>query len=205
MSYEGLHLDDLANVRALNAAWLELSRKDVPHSGHLTPRRRQRLAGTPFLLFSLQEGNDSLWVRLLNDDRQRDLLARTRQQEVALLALQATSLAFLWELSRRNPYVARLVSLAPLNWCEFIAAQTLHHVQASVANAMLIRPRFEPGSRQYRRLLLSGGSSLREARCSAQIAAMQALLTRGDIAQQGRLAAAACRMTGPARELADKV
>lgn len=205
MDYEGLSFDDLANVRALNAAWLDLALKDLPLADHLTARRRQRLASTPFLLFSLQENDDRLWVRLLDDRRQADLLAGAQDRGDAGLALQSTALAYLWELSRRNAYVARLVSFAPLNWCEYIASMTLLRLQESVAGELLIRPRFETGSRQYRRLLQRGGSALREARRSAQIAAMQSLLTQGDIAEHGRMAAAACRMTGPAREVADDV
>lgn len=205
MDYVGLSFDDLANVRALNTAWLDIALNGLPQASHLTERRRQRLASTPFLLFSLRESDDRLWVRLLDESRQPDLLAVEQDRGDRKLALQATALAYLWELSRRNAYVARLVSFAPLNWCEYIASLTLLRLQESVAGELLIRPRFETDSRQYRRLLQRGGSALREARHSAQIAAMQSLLTQGDIAQHGRMAAAACRMTGPAREVADNV
>lgn len=205
MQYQGLTPDDLANVRALNAAWLDLTSKDPGRPSHLTQRRRQRLAGTPFLLFSLREGDDGLWVRLLDDRRQPDLLARSPDPADGLPSLQTTALAFLWELSRRNPFVARVVGLAPLSWCELIASMTLVQLQAAVAGELFIEPRFAADSPQYRRLLQRGGSALREARRFAQIAAMQSLLTQGDIAQYGRLAAAACRMAGPAREVADEV
>ena len=205
MDYEGLSADDLANVRAFNMAWLELAQDDAGRNGHLPRRCRRRLAGTPFLLFSLRESDDRLWVRLLDERRQSDLFATAQDTCERELALQSTSLAFLWELSRRNPYVARVVSFAPLSWCELIASMTLVHVQQAVAGEMLIQPRFDANSPQYRRLLQRGGSALREARRFAQIAAMQSLLTQGDIAQYGRLAAAACRMAGPARQVADEV
>ncbi|MBT8107607.1 MAG: hypothetical protein KJP17_05195 [Gammaproteobacteria bacterium] len=205
MDYQGLTPDDLANVRALNAAWLDLAPEDAGRNGRLTRQRRQRLAGTPFLLFTLREGDDRLWARLLDDRRQPDLLARRPDPGDPRMALQSTSLAFLWELSRRNPYVARVVGFAPLNWCERIASMTLMQLQASVAGELLLGPRFASGSPQYLRLLQRGGSALREARRFAQIAAMQSLLTQGDIAQYGRLAAAACRMAGPARQVAEEV
>jgi hypothetical protein len=205
MDYEGLTPDDLANVRALNAAWLDLGLEETGHAGRLTRRRRQRLAGTPFLLFSLRESDDKLWARLLENRRQPDLLRRATDPGDGRTALQSTALAFLWELSRRNPFVARVVGCAPLNWCELIASMTLVQLQNSVAGELLIGPRFEAGSPQYRRLLQRGGSALREARRFAQIAAMQSLLTQGEIAQYGRLAAAACRMAGPARQVADDV
>lgn len=205
MDYRGLTLDDLANVRALNAAWLDLRPEDTGRNEDLTRRRRQRLADTPFLLFSLREGDDTLWARLLDGRRQPDLLTGAPDPGDGRMVLQSTSLAFFWELSRRNPYVARLVGSAPLSWCERIASMTLMQLLKSVAGELLIGPRFEAGSPQYRRLLQRGGSALREARRFAQMAAMQSLLTQGDIAQYGRLAAAACRMAGPVRQVADKV
>ena len=205
MDYEGLTPDDLANVRALNAAWLDLTMEETGRIGRLTRRRRQRLAGTPFLLFSLRESDDKLWSRLLSNGRQPDLLRRATESRDGRMALQATALAFLWELSRRNPFVARVVGCAPLNWCELIASMTLMQLQELVAGELLIGPRFDAGSPQYRRLMQRGGSALREARRFAQMAAMQTLLTQGEIAQYGRLAAAACRMAGPAQQVADEV
>ena len=205
MDYEGLTPDDLANVRALNAAWLDLTLEEAGRAGRLTRPRRRRLAGTPFLLFSLRESDDTLWARLLDNHRQPDLLRPASDPGDGRMALQATALAYLWELSRRNPFVARVVGCAPLNWCELIASMTLMQLQESVVGELLIGPRFDAGSPQYRRLLQRGGSALREARRFAQIAAMQSLLTQGEIAQYGRLAAAACRMAGPARQVADEV
>ena len=205
MDYEGLTPDDLANVRALNAAWLDLTLEETERFGRLTRRRRKRLAGTPFLLFSLQESDDKLWSRLLSNRRQPDLLRQATESRDGRMALQVTALAFLWELSRRNPFVARVVGCAPLNWCELIASMTLLQLQELVAGELLIGPRFDVGSPQYRRLMQRGGSALREARRFAQMAAMQTLLTQGEIAQYGRLAAAACRMAGPAQQVADDV
>jgi hypothetical protein len=204
MDYEALRQDDLANVRALNAAWLDL----VPPVGLQTERiarQRARLAATRFLLFSLRESDDRLWVRLLGERRQLDLLAKPPGPGGRKAGLQATSLAFLWELSRRNPYVARLVSFAPVAWCELIASVTLVHLLEAAAGETIIGPRLTEGSPQYRRLLQRGGSALRETRRAAQIAAMQSLLTEGDVAEYGRQAAAACRMAGPARQVADDV
>lgn len=205
MDYEGLTPDDLANVRALNAAWLDLTLEETERVGRLTRRRRKRLAETPFLLFSLRESDDKLWSVLLGSRRQPDLLRQPTDPSDGRITLQATALAFLWELSRRNPFVARVVACAALNWCELIASMTLMQLQQSVAGELLIGPRFDAGSPQYRRLLQRGGSALREARRFAQMAAMQSLLTQGEIAQNGRLAAAACRMAGPTRQVADEV
>ena len=204
MDYEALRQDDLANVRALNATWLELLPPVAAEAGRIA-RQRARLADTPFLLFSLRESDDRLWLRLLDEQRQPDLLVTPPEARTGKLALQATSLAFLWELSRRNPYVARLVSSAPLAWCELVASVTLVHLLDAAASMTIIEPRFAEGSRQHRRLLQRGGSALRETRRAAQIAAMQSLLTQGDVAEYGRQAAAACRMARPARQVTDDV
>ena len=204
MDYEALRQDDVANVRALNAAWLDMA-PPVGLEAERIRRQRARLAATPFLLFSLRESDDRLWTRLLDERRQPDLLATPPEPGDRKPGLQATSLAFLWELSRRNPYVARLVSFAPVAWCELIASVTLVHLLEAAACETIIGPRFAEGSPQYRRLLQRGGTALREARRAAQIAAMQALLTEGDVAEYGRQAAAACRMARPARKVADDV
>lgn len=204
MDYEALRQDDLANVRALNAAWLDMA-PPVGMQVEGIRRRHARLAATPFLLFSLRESDDQLWVRLLDERRQPDLLATPPETGDRKPGLQATSLAFLWELSRRNPYVARLVSFAPLAWCELIASVTLVQLLDAAAGEMIIESRFAEGSPQHRRLLERGVSALRATRRAAQIAAMQSLLTAGDIAEYGRQAAAACRMAGPARQVTDDV
>ena len=49
MEYEGLSRDDLENVRALNRVWLEI---DGSAELRLSAKRMERLAATPFLLFT---------------------------------------------------------------------------------------------------------------------------------------------------------
>ena len=73
MEYEGLKSDDLANVRALNRAWLDISRAGSRRLGELSPRRLDRIAAAPFLLFSLREQDLALWERLLAEDSQQEL------------------------------------------------------------------------------------------------------------------------------------
>ena len=203
MDYQGLVADDVNNVRALNRAWLWL---DVDGTGRfdvLDDARRERLADAPFLLFTLRECDAALWSVLLADQPQRDLFApcpSAGQRE-----LQLACLAWLWELARRNPYVARIVAGAPLQWCERIAAYPLVRLLRHPADADLLRPRFGVDSPMYRRLLLRGGSALRVARAATQVAAMQAMLTTSDFAQYGRLPAAACRMKPPSQLVADEV
>ena len=102
MEYPGLTPDDLANVRELNRLWLRLTRRD------------ERLAAAPFLLFSISEHDAELWERLLAGGGQHELFADRLAGGGKLYGLQATALGFLWELSRRNPYVARIIGGAPL-------------------------------------------------------------------------------------------
>ena len=205
MGYEGLSRDDLDNVRALNVAWLELQTQTGLAGYRLTARRRERLATAPFLLFSLREHDDDWWAWLLNERRQQDLLADASPATDEVRALQSAAFAFLWELSRRNPYVTRLVSGAPLDWCERVASITLMHGLDCVARCATIEPRFASDSPASDRLFRHGASALREARRSAQLSALQVLLTGSDAARVQRLPAAACSMGVPTREVADEL
>ena len=121
MEYEGLSRDDLDNVRALNRVWLEI---DGSAELRLAAQRMERLAATPFLLFSFCEYDDVRWSDLLGERRQLDILERQAVVSAELRELQVAGLGFLWELVRRNPYVARLVSGASLSWSATTAPTT---------------------------------------------------------------------------------
>ena len=205
MEYEGLTSDDLANVRALNRAWLDIARVGSRQLSELSRRRLDRIAAAPFLLFSLREKDLGLWERLLADNAQRELFRSSAASTGGLRHLQSTALAFLWALARRNPYVARLISDAPLYWCERIAAATLVQVTAAAAQRELAAARIESDTPLYRRLMLRGGSAVRDAREYAHITMLQSLLTGTGAARHRRLPAAACRMTRVAKSVADKL
>jgi len=200
MEYEGLSRDDLNNVRALNRAWLEL---DGSAELRLSARRLERLAATPFLLFSFCEHDDARWRRLLGEQRQQDMLRQEPVISTELRQLQAAGLGFLWGLARRNPYVARIISGAPLRWCDQVAASTLVQV-IECARIKMIEPRIAEGTSLKRRLLGGGSALEREMRIFAQIGALQSMLTSGQ-PEYGRLPAAACRMPQTGRQVADKV
>jgi len=205
MDYEGLTQDDLANVRALNRAWLRLHHGEEQGLRQLPAKRLERLADAPFLLFSFREQDDQLWRSLLDKGRQQDLLVEGQPVSEEKQALQSAGLAFLWELARRNPYVARVVSGAPLHWCERVAVVTLVRMLDSVTRCQVIEPRFDDASALHKRLLRRGGSALREVRVFAHIGALQAMLTSTELVPYRRLPAAACRMPQPAQQVADKV
>lgn len=203
MEYQGLIEDDVMNVRALNRAWLRLAADGAGQFAALDDARRRRLADAPFLLFTLRENETTLWSALLADRPQQDLFARPVAADRR--DLQAACLAYLWQLAHRNPFVARIVGGVPLQWCELVASYPLVRVLRRTGDADLIRPRFHRDSPMHRRLLSRGGSAVREARSAAQMAAMQAMLTAAEIAQFGRLPAAACRLQPPLRHVADEV
>lgn len=205
MEYEGLSRSDLANVHALNRAWLRLQQREMKERSGLSQKRLERLATAPFLLFSFREHDDRRWRSLLDGGPQQDLLDAHVDATSELLALQSAGLAFLWQLARRNPYVARLVSGAPLKWCEQIAATTLVRMLDRVARSPVIEPRFDADSALQRRLWRRGGSALEEMRVFSQIGALQAMLTSRELVPYRRMPAAACRMPGQARRIADEV
>ena len=180
MDYQGLTAGDLDDVRDLNRAWLRLT------------GRPERLAGAPFLLFSFREHDAVLWERLLADGVQRDLFSDRWSASGEVYDLQAAGLAFLWELSRRNPYVARIVGGAPLDWCRRIASETICQVLACARYRDLLERRLPRGAPVYERV-------------SAQMAALQTMLTVGVDPNADRLPAAACRMRRPVRRVADKL
>ena len=204
MDYEGLTKDDLANVTALNRAWLDLNgRRAEPR--RLSLVSIERLAATPFLLFSCQEQDDALWQRLLGDERQPDLIDTGPGRDVDLLGLQGAGLAFLWDLARRNPYVARVVSGATLSWCDRLAARTLADLLGRVGRCLIIRGRFDEQDSRFQRLLESGTGIDGVLREAAQLGVLQSLLTLGHDARYGRLPAAACELRHPHRKVADEV
>jgi hypothetical protein len=180
MEYQGVNVDDLANVRALNRTWLRLT------------GRNERLAAAPFLLFSFRESDTKLWERLLGEPDQADLFIPGPNVPEGQRNLQVNGLAFLWELSRRNPYVARVVSGAPPGWCEQLSSETLVRVLVCARRYDLVSRRFPVDAPVYQH-------------CSAHMATLQLMLTGIDRAAAGRLPAAACRMAAPARQVVDKL
>ena len=202
MEYSGLTPDDLDNVRGLNAAWLRSGCGGAPP---LSAAGVERLAATPFLLFTLHEDEQQRWEQLLAVPRQRDLLRDRAVPADEKRSLQSAALAFLWELSRRNPYAARVVSDASSRWCRLITSVTLVQLLEYTADHDLVAPRVDPGSAVQRRLLQSGGSRPRALREAVQFSAMQAMLTACRSAHHDNLRAAACRARAPLREIADEV
>jgi hypothetical protein len=212
MHYQGPSSADLANVRALNSAFLALHcdghrserlRDDgLPELSELlralNERQAQRLADAPFLLFTLREQDEALWSSILQDDDATNLELFSPPRSQVEQGLLAAALGFLWRLAAQNPYGARLVSGAPVAWCERLAGCTLLQLlQRATHRADLLRPRFGDNRTIWSKLLGDGVSTRLDVRQAAQLTALQCLLTRPAPDVDPGLRAAACRMPRP--------
>ncbi len=201
MEYQGPTGDDLANISALNRLYLSLPRDEPegPASNglkQLSDTERARLARVPFLLFSLREHDGAYWQPIFDPDAQLDLIDSACPPDGRMAPLQVAGLSFLWQLVRRNPYAARIVSGAPVTWCERLAGLTLVRLlQRAAGSGDLLRMRFPVDDVIWRRLLENGTSPRRNLRLAAHHCALQSMLARGQ--RRPDLRAAACSMTTP--------
>ena len=210
MEYEGPTAEDLVNIRALNAAFLGATNHaertvtgGVSH-GPLSDVEIQRLSMAPLLLFSLREEDTEYWDHVLADDTQGSLLPATDPPDDAILQLQAAGLGFLWQLSRRNAYTARLVCGAPAKWCDRLARTTLVALlRRTASRGDLIVPRFRTQDHVGLRLLQSSVSEHPERQQMSRQLALQAMHTRSRPVHYQRLAAAACAFSAPLQRVVD--
>lgn len=196
--YPGPNRDDYADVLALNTAFLEASYD-------LKGPQRGRLAAAPFLLFSIRENDLDWWDRALADDRQGDLMAPQKLSNTELRDIQSAAIGFLWQLARRNPYAARIISGATIAWCEKLAVLPLVTLLNRVGSRSdLMTSRLEDHNDTFHRLLGSGTSSRQSVRHSSQLTVLQSLLARTGPQQYIRLPAAACAMGSPRLKVAER-
>ncbi len=197
--YRGPASEDFTNVNALNTAFLQMT-SDLPR------QKLQRLAAAPFLLFSFREDDDEWWHSVLGDDPQQDLIAAANSASSEVRKLQTAGLGFLWQLARRNPYAARIISGASVTWCEKLSSQTLVFLLDRVAaRGDLMISRLENHEGIWSRLLGNGTCAERSVRRSSQLSALQTMLTCTRSVQYERLPAAACSMPAPNRQVADRM
>jgi hypothetical protein len=197
--YRGPGADDYANVLAFNTAFLVVTTE-------LRAAELRRLAAAPFLLFSMRENDLEWWDDALVDRHQADLMGPHEQPNTDLRRLQTAAISFLWHLSRRNPYAVRIISGAPVAWCDRITALPLVTLLNRLgARADLLRSRIDVDEDSGGRLLGHGTSSKALLRRSAQLAVLQGLLTRPGLGEYTRLKTAACGLSRPMRVLEKKV
>ena len=190
MRFEGPTAGDMTNIRALNRAFLVAAGPAVSDRP-LSPPESGLLASAPFLLFSLREQDAAYWDSVLSGGPQFDLVEVTPTGP--LRRLQAAALAYVWQLARQNPYVARLVCGAPPQWCERLGERTLMELlDVAAYRADLLVPRFDADDPVMQRLLEGGTRGQRRLRRMAQHLALQTMLTERASARYRRLPAAAC-------------
>lgn len=219
MEYQGPEPADLANVSALNSAFLDWLRARgssevaplsvTPEIGAaLTGMSRlqlERLARTPFLLMSFREHDEDQWRSLFAERRSADLFRALQAPDEDATRLITAGLGFLWQLAKRNPYAARLVSGAGINWCEQLAASTLVDLfSRALAEYPLLEPRMIDNRDLWQKLLNAGVSAKKDVRMAARVSALQTVLTRSSNSVYRRLAAAACSMPAVAVRVAER-
>ncbi len=191
--FSGPSPDDYANVLVLNTAFIKAT-------SLLKGPQRGRLAAAPFLLFSLRENDIEWWEDVLADQRQGDLMQEAKAENAELRRIETAAMSFLWQLGRRNPYAARIISGASITWCETIAELPLLTLLDRIAGRSdLMTSRLEAPVTLGKRLLGGGTSSKRQVRRSSQFSVFQTLLTRTGLDSFTQLPAAACRLSAPMR------
>jgi hypothetical protein len=219
MEYQGPEPADLTNVCALNIAYLDWLRargnvRDAEVSmtpeisaalAGMTRQQLERLSRVPFLLMSFREYDEAQWRSLFAETPAADLFRPAQGPDEDAARLISAGLGFLWQLSKRNPYAARLVSGANLNWCEQLAERTLVELLSrAVTEYQLLEPRMFDNADLWRRLLSAGISAKKDVRMAARVSALQTVLTRSDTGSYRQLAAAACSMPRVAVRVADR-
>ena len=209
MEYQGPEQADLANVCALNISYLDWlrARGNVgaaeasmrPEIGAalagMSRLQLERLSRVPFLLMSFREYDEGHWRSLLAENPGVDLFHAVRVPDEDAIRLISAGLGFLWQLSKRSPYAARLVSGASLDWCEQLAAYTLVELYSRVITEdRLLEPRMFDNPDFWQKLLNAGVSARKDVRTAARVSALQVVLTRSATGSYRRLAAAACNM-----------
>ena len=138
MDFAGPQAADYANVRTLNRAFLNYLKHDsdgaqlcaqLPRSmqdrfANLDDNALGRLADAPFLLLSFRERDMARWQALTVASVNEQLLMPTRSAGAGA-QLMAAGIGFLWQLVQRNPYAARLITGATLDWCERLSQSML--------------------------------------------------------------------------------
>lgn len=219
MEYSGPDAADLADVRALNAAFLDylcgpLGRRlrgefpeDLrPALKEMSERQARRLSTIPFLLMSCQEQDDAYWQAPINTQSVRDLFAPTSVDTDPISQIASATLGFLWQLARKNPYAVRMVCGASQGWCDqLVACSLLEVLQRTASDPQLLTPRLANEKLFWHRLLGAGLSSNAEVRRAAHLSALQIVLVADTSLPSQRFQSAACRSQVPAIELSARL
>ena len=216
MEYQCPEPADLANVEALNQAflcWLREHQRDLkPRSeaakqlgarlGGLDDEAVARLARAPFLLMSLDEHDERRWREVFADTPCVDLFDTQHRRSEIESRLTMAMLGFLWQLTRRNPHTARLVSGTTPEWCDHLATLSLVELYGQIGRCPPLQPRLSGDADFWAKLLGGGTSSRREVRLAARTSAMQTVIAGSAMRMPKQLPAAACNMPAVPRRVA---
>lgn len=209
MDYPAPDPADLSEVHALNRAFLDYATAgaaplmtELPPTARerlaaCDPRGRERVSRCPFLLFSISEDDEQLWERCFAGERQHDLLASPARPGEAEVQVACAALGLVWQLARRDPYAARVLCGASLEWCERIADAALMDLVRFAATRRELLHFRQAGDAAFWSQLAKAASDVRQVRRTARIACLQRLLTGIDVRRFERLRTAACAMPTP--------
>lgn len=215
MHFSTLERSDLDDVQAINQAFLTyLSGADgeqlcasIPPELQaavraLSQHQLQRLAAVPFLLLSFNEADEEYWQQPSRSAPTRDLFTPAHEAGDPLCQIATAAMSFLWQLARRNPYAARIVSGATPGWCEHLAGQTLMNMlERAVEEHHQLLLRCADDKIFWHRLLGAGVSSETGIRRAAHMNALQLILTPVAAVPARRFKTAACHSSVPVKAL----
>ncbi len=218
MEYQGPSAADYANVTALNRAFLNLLRRDGTARqclGRLRQPLREKLVGlaesqavrlgaVPFLLMSFRERDSRFWEQAFAAELSGDLFALPSAASDDLVGLVSAGLGFAWQLSKQNPYAARLICGASLHWCEQLTELTFMNL-LSIAGRRdeVVTLRGAADADLWAKLLGSGTSREQQVRRAAHISALQTVLTQAALPAEGQWRTAARSARPPSLEVAE--
>jgi hypothetical protein len=218
MEYEGPEPADLANVEALNRAflrWLRTRAKRRAADDRVAALARrisalkeceiERLSRAPFLLMTVGERDERRWQEVFGNRANVDLLDTDYSPDRVEGRIVMATVGFLWHLARRNPYAARLVSGTSLEWCDQLARQPIAALFDQIEALAPPMPRLADDGDFWRKLLNAGTSVRKDIRLAARLSALQTVITRSAArTTRGPLAVAACEMPPVSMRLSDR-
>jgi hypothetical protein len=219
MDFMGPSATDYDNVTSLNRAFLALLGRDAEirrcleglrppladRLASLTAVQAERLATTPFLLMSFRERDDRFWEAAFAPGVSGDLFGGRSPASDECSRLVSAGLGFAWQLTKQNPYAARLICGASLHWCEQLAELTFLHLLAVAGlRTEVLTLRCATENELWTKLLQSGISREQQVRRAAHISALQSVLTRASMGAAAPLRAAACAAKSPSLRVADE-
>ncbi len=186
---ERAYLDE---IRALNSVFLDVCAHAPAPDGvpariaSLTVTQRELLSDAPFLLFSLQEDQASLWDRLFVAEP--DILDEPTPSK--WVPITTAAIAFLWHLAKRAPHDARLFAALSSSMSYRLAEHALISVtHRALGLGIRPRPRFAEQPELWNLLIDACSAPDSDRMAAGRMIAMQRLLLNSSVLDADLLAA----------------